>query len=1016
MSIMRSAIKLDVLKKYADGQRLAMPDYGNMSGLIRVPKAIPAVTLRVVNSYENKIRVYDKVHLFAYDNTAYSKLCELITEATQHSYYEPRIEEESLRSALADCSNLFAIVNDEYPYPFYERMFLSVNANSNLHASVYKKQQLIYFYESFALDKDGFKVIESFPNARIDNLLAYHKCEEHYKIAYDFTRSTILNYEMFMNMKLDALHFGDKLPVFSDDDDGLFQSLVMTGFRRKYPKPTSEQISRLEFELAMIRQMGFPSYFLIVWDFIHWAREHDIAIGPGRGSAAGSIVAYCLDITQLCPLEHGLYFERFLNPERISMPDIDVDISQNRRKEVMDYLELRYGKERVCQIINFGLLKSKMAFKDACRVEGVSAEEANDVTKLWPPAKFGVTPTLGEVQKFDKIQDWINTHKVIWDRALLMENFVRQEGVHAAGVVIAPTKVTNYAPVTYKNDIRLCQFNKDDAEKYGLLKMDLLGLKNLDILQKAAELAGIEFYKLYDMKLDDPAVFERFKLGDTHGVFQFESKGMQSLLKRIQPDKFDDLSAATALFRPGPLQGGLTDEYVSNKHSQEREYFIPEFETLLADTYGTFVYQEQIMKIVRELAGFSMPKADTLRKAIGKKNKELMASLKDEFINGAIEHGYDADKMDALWTKIEGFGDYCFNKSHSAAYSLISYYCMWFKVYHPNEFALALLSMDMADSNKMAEHFFHFSKDIDFEYPKFNQASTDFTIIDNKLVLGLGTIKELNDTEPYTRQFKDLVEFLELVELDKTKLTQLINSGFFDNIEERAVMYGNLEYMLKYSKDSKQSRKVLLFDFSSCAVFELDKTKKRMINKAKAEIDAYGFNIKEAFIVKNTKIIECFPSDFLVGIVRKIKRVKTRKDAKDMAILTVYSLKGEIDMLMFPDSYDKFGTTIVDDETYIFKFVINPPRDNFDESYVIQGVGTVDPFIPKSVLIMDDFYREENKKRISLKPMGQIEVWYEGPSFQNDESESIGFIDEITPSFMKLIPKTAQMRVIPFID
>ena len=1028
MSLKKSAIKVEELFNHIPGERIAVPDYGNLGGLIRLSSkrknnVIPAVTLRIVMSYAMKSRIFEKVRLFAFDHQAYITLCELVTKASKNSYYESRISVQDVMDAVIMNPGLYVIIDEDCPYDeelTHDRIYVAVNGDSNLKLAIYYKKKPIFFHESIAIARKDFPTLEAITEKTIENQMWFYDNRRHFATA-SLIPESIENYNFFMTRELakDTIQFGDKLPVFAEDDNALFESLVWAGFVQRYPNPPQEYKDRLEFEINVIKKMGFPAYFLIVWDFIDWAKRSGIAIGPGRGSAAGSMVAYCLGITQLCPMKHELYFERFLNPDRISMPDIDVDVSQARRGEVIKYLEEKYGEDRVSQIVALSLLKSKMAFKDACRVEGVTSEEANSVTKLWPPDKFGKSPLLEEALTFDRIKLWVDEHPAVWERAKLLEGFVRQWQVHAAGVVISPTKMTDYAPISFitkdGETKRTVQFDKNDCEKYGLLKMDLLGLKNLDILQNAAKHAGIDFYKLYDMPLDDPKVYERFQQGDTHGVFQFESRGMQDLLRRIKPGRFGDISDATALYRPGPLQAGLAEMYVKNKNSEVKVIpFIPEFETLLSDTYMTFVYQEQIMKIAREIAGFSMSKADTLRKAIGKKDKKMMGSLKAEFISGSIERGQDKEKMEKLWSDIEGFGDYCFNKSHSAAYSLISYYCMWFKVYYPREFAIALLTSDMGDSKKLSNHFMHFHKSVKFEYPKMNKCKAGYSLSEEgKLMIGLGAVKDIGNPDQYCQRFDDMTDFIQRVDLDRTKLVQLINAGFFDEVEsDREALLGNLEVILGFCKNSKVAKRNFLFCMQTGMGFAIDYSKRKQYSMAHAELDAFGFNIKEGFMVRNSRIMEYMPENHMVGIISKIKRVKTKGSGADMARLEVSTDDGTHNMMVFPSVYAEYGPWLFEEQAYIFKYTVNPPKDQYDETIVVEKVMNCNEFFPKKIILFDrDGYDLNITERLPITSSGKIEVWYEGDYLSSYKSELVGYLNVLNDDVLDKIPGELDITV-----
>jgi len=1029
VSLFRSAIKVDALVALQTAtSRIAAPEYGNMSSLIKLAKAkkqaVPAVSLRVVFSYENRARSFDSIRLFAYSREAYKLLCEAVTEATEHSHYEPRLEIERVNSLLRSNNDLYAIIHNDFSYYDLleeQNVFLAINAQTDLSHPSFRKFKPIFFHLSHAITKEDYAIIDCFPVSGNEvNRIMYYENPDHFGMASNVP-GALENYQYLMERPFTdtPVVFGDKLPNYSDNSEELFKALTYAGFSRRYPNPTAEQIERLEYEIAMIIKMGFPSYFLVVWDFIDWSKSNGIAVGPGRGSAAGSIVAYCLGITQLCPIEHGLFFERFLNPARVSMPDIDIDFSQSRRQEVIRYIESRYSLERVSQIITFGKLKSKSAFKDAARLTGITAEEANAITKLWPPSKFGVPPDLSEVIKFDKIREWATKHPDTWEKANYLEGFIRQEGVHPAGVIISPTKITDFAPVSIKENVRACQFDKDDSEKYGLLKMDLLGLKNLDILQMACKLAGIDFYGLYELPLDDFKVYERFAEADTHGVFQFESRGMQDLLRRIEPTNFNDIAAATALYRPGPLTSGLTNDYVKNKHAlSESTPLLAEFKTLLADTYEVFVYQEQIMKIVQEIGGFTLSKADTVRKAIGKKDQKLMDSLEEEFISGSVARGHKAETIRTLWSQIKKFGDYCFNKSHSAAYSLISYYCMWFKVYHPKEYVLALLTADMGDSKAMAGHFFHFQKNVTFEYPRINEAQRSYSISPTGVMIGLGSIKEVNASEEFAGKFDSITDFLVKCNLDKTKLTQLIYAGFFDPMEaDREMLLGNVPEMLAFSKNAKTAKKMFLFDIESSSEFSFNSVKRTRISPTSQELHAFGFNIKEGFIVRHSKVIDTFEEGTIAITLHAIKRMKTKAKQEDMAILSGYSTLGEMDIMVFPREYRAFGNSLTEDKTYLMRVRHSPATEKFGESWVIERCMSAIDFKPAYLILRNERgYRKDEISKLPVLQTGSIPVFYEGYVGDEYESHQVGFIDILNDEYLDSLPSYLTPKTTVFVD
>ena len=494
--------------------------------------------------------------------------------------------------------------------------------------------------------------------------------------------------------------------------DSYFVHVTREGFARRLEslRPLSEQgklkhsISdyeqRLERELAIIQQMKFPGYFLIVWDFIRYAKEHGIPVGPGRGSAAGSLVSYALGITDIDPLQHELLFERFLNPERVSMPDIDIDFCMNRRGEVIDYVTQKYGRDNVAQIITFGTMAAKAAIKDVGRAMDIPYADVDRIAKM-VPTQLNITleqaiedsPQLREaIEKDGQIRE-------LFDTAKKLEGLVRNSGVHAAGVVISPRPLTDLVPLhRTKNDEIVTAFDMVAIEKMGLLKMDFLGLTTLTILTDALKLieqtAGHAADARDEIPLEDQETYEKvFHKGLTSGVFQFESHGMRDVLRKYQPNSIEDLTALNALYRPGPIQGGMIDDFVDRKHGRKKvEYELPELQEILQETLGVIVYQEQVMQIANRLAGYSLGEADLLRRAMGKKKAEEMAQQRERFVKGAAERKYPAKKIEKIFDLMAQFAGYGFNKSHSAAYALLAYHTAYLKTHIPVEFMAALLT------------------------------------------------------------------------------------------------------------------------------------------------------------------------------------------------------------------------------------------------------------------------------------------------------------------------------------
>ncbi len=572
------------------------------------------------------------------------------------------------------------------------------------------------------------------------------------------------------------------------------------------PRPAAEYEQRLETELKVISDMGFPGYFLIVADFIRWARENDVPVGPGRGSGAGSLVAFVLGITDIDPLEYALLFERFLNPERISMPDFDIDFCMEGRDRVIDYVAERYGREKVSQIITYGTMAAKAVVRDAARVLGMPYAVGDRIAKLIP-ADVGMTlaKAFDAEAELDQLYRNDDEARAVLDLARQLEGLKRNAGTHAGGVVIAPSELTDFVPL-YTPEAGaspVTQFDKDDVEAAGLVKFDFLGLRTLTIIdwavkiineQRAAESEPpLDIRKL---PLDDPKAFALLKSSRTSAVFQLESRGMQDLIKRLQPDEFTDIVALVALFRPGPLESGMVDDFIQRKHSKSGkpiEYMHPDLEPVLEDTYGVIVYQEQVMQIAQKLAGYTLGGADMLRRAMGKKKPEEMAKQREIFMSGAAENNVDPEKARQIFDLMEKFAAYGFNKSHSAAYALLAYQTAWLKAHHPAAFMAAVLSADMDNTDKL-EFMQRECKSLGLELlaPDVNQSDTRFSVAGERQIrYGLGALKGLGksvaDTLVELRtadgEFASLDDFCARVntqKVNKRAMEALINSGAMD--------------------------------------------------------------------------------------------------------------------------------------------------------------------------------------------------------------------------------------------
>jgi len=624
------------------------------------------------------------------------------------------------------------------------------------------------------------------------------------------------------------------LPAFPLPDDhdtleDLLEAEARAGLSRRYDQTTDEIRDRIDYELGVIKKTGYAGYFLIVADFIAHAREKGITVGPGRGSAAGSLVAYCLGITNLDPIEYGLLFERFLNPERISMPDIDIDFRDDRRGEIIEYVKEKYGADSVAQIITFGTMKSKAVVRDIGRVLQMPLAEADRLAKLIPNAPGSPQPVRIEeaVEQVPQIAEAYRADertRRLLDDAKTLQGLCRHASVHAAGVVIAPGRLDDFVPL-YRSEKgeRTTQWDMNAVEQVGLLKIDFLGLKTLTVIDDALDLVEAhtgERIDVDDIPLDDPAPYEILARGESDGVFQFESSLASDVCQRMRPDRFEDLIAVNALIRPGPLDTGMTDRYVRRKRGQEEvDPYHPDLADILGETYGVITYQEQVMQIAHRLAGFTLAEADVLRKAMGKKIQSLIDEQLGRFREGARARGYPADVVDRLVHDIATFGRYGFNKSHSAAYALLSYQTAWLKARHPRAFMAALLTSEMGNTDKVVRYIDACRRmGIEVLGPDVNESGWKFTLAEGGLRFGLGAIKNVGQgaiesilaAREARGRFENLFQLAERIDLrqaNKRVLESLVVAGACDSLDgHRAQQVAVLDLAIGYGQRKADER------------------------------------------------------------------------------------------------------------------------------------------------------------------------------------------------------------------
>ena len=758
--------------------------------------------------------------------------------------------------------------------------------------------------------------------------------------------------------------------------DGLEKRLkvILDATDPKYQEQRKIFDDRLEFELNIICQMGFPGYFLIVMDFIHWAKDNDIPVGPGRGSGAGSLVAYVLEITDLDPLKYDLLFERFLNPERVSMPDFDIDFCMDNRDRVIEYVSQTYGKDAVSQIITFGTMAAKAVVRDVARVQGKPFGLADKLSKLIP---FEVGITLSKaVEQENTLREFIENNdevQEIMDMAYQLEGLTRNVGKHAGGVVIAPTKLTDFSPLYCDADGSglVTQYDKNDVEDAGLVKFDFLGLKTLTVVDWAMgminerrQAKGEEAIAIETIPLADEPVYKLLQGAETTGVFQLESRGMKDLIKRQLPSNFEDIIALVALFRPGPLQSGMVDDFINRKHGRAQlawpheDYQLDSLRPVLEPTYGIILYQEQVMQIAQVMAGYSLGEADMLRRAMGKKKPEEMAKQRSGFLAGSVANGIDEGLAGNIFDLVEKFAGYGFNKSHSAAYALVAYQTAWLKHHYPAEFMAAVLSADMQNIDKIVIFVEECRRmELPLNLPNVNESHYKFTVNSaNQVVYGLGAVKGVGEgpvaaiieARETSGDFKDLFDFCKRVgskKINKRVLEALVASGALDDLvpnKERSVLYSAIPDAMQSADQSERNSDAGMMDlFGEIAAtaddaaslelaYERHITTRSLTLKQRLKgekdtlglyvtghpIDSYDHELGRFLRCRLDQLMAKKDKQWIAGLVVASRTMKTKR-GKTIAFLTLDDRRARVDVALFGDTYEKYRELLQTDRLLI---------------------------------------------------------------------------------------------------
>jgi DNA polymerase III subunit alpha len=742
--------------------------------------------------------------------------------------------------------------------------------------------------------------------------------------------------------------------------DSYFERVVREGFAGRVPQlerlakqnllrySIPEYESRLTAEIEMIKKMHFAGYFLIVWDFIRYARAQGVPVGPGRGSAAGSLVSYSLRITDVDPLQYDLLFERFLNPERISMPDIDIDFCMRRRGEVIDYVRQKYGEKSVAQIITFGTMAAKAVLKDAGRALDMPYGEVDKIAKLVPnQLNIELEEALKQSPQLDSLRKSDERVKELVEVALRLEGLARHASTHAAGVVISPRPLTEIVPLYKSNKEEITtQYDMNALERIGLLKMDFLGLTTLTVLTDAVRMIkanrGIDI-DLSTLPLDDPKIYALFSRGDTTGIFQFESHGMRDILKRYQPTRLEDLTALNALYRPGPIQGGMIDDFIARKHGKKKvRYDLPELADILSETWGVILYQEQVMQIANRLAGFSLGDADILRRAMGKKKVEEMAAQREKFLTGCQARKVPKDKAERIFDLMAEFAGYGFNKSHSCAYALLAYQTAWLKTHYPVEFMAAMLGSETGNTDKVVKYINEArGMGITVLPPNVNSSDVDFTPVGDQIRFGLraiknvgeNTVKGILEARDSLGGFKGFFQFCESVDsrlLNKRVMESLIRAGALDGLgANRAQMIAAIDSAMERSQKLQHAREVGqhgLFGGAAAAATAPALEAHALPDVPEwpehellaAEYSVLGFYVsghpldKYAGRLQEWKSVELSTIEgrrngedlTVAGIIVQTRPMRSRQGRR-WAILTLQDRTGVIEALIFPEAFGK---------------------------------------------------------------------------------------------------------------
>jgi DNA polymerase III subunit alpha len=951
--------------------------------------------------------IYYHIVLLAKNYEGYKNLIHLCTLGhTEGFYYKPRIDIELLKKYSENLIALSACPNGVVAHQLVEGNYAGAHETASEFVDIFGKDFYLEL-QNHGLEKEkpilegmpklakefgvslvatndvhyikqehalAHNVLLMIPDASQSNTTDYHqlryqtdqlyfKSPEEMKRAFkEFPQAISSTLEIAEKIEQFSLEpekpYMPEFPIPSDagtkDLNEYLNRLAFIGLEKRFKEVTADIKARVDHELSVINKMGYAGYFLITQDFINAARQMDVLVGPGRGSAAGSLVSYCLGITNVDPLKYDLLFERFLNPDRVSMPDIDIDFSDSKRDRVIEYVRKKYGQDSVSQIITFGTLSTRAVLKDVARVIGVPLNIVESITKQIPVFQGRVTP-LEEAINTNPELKWVKESpdekiQELIDISLVLEGFNRNASTHAAGVVIAPGPLIDYVPLykTPQTEI-MTQYNMIDLEKAGLLKMDFLGLRTLTVVENALHL----IQENHDIKIDldvipenDPETFDIFGKGQTVGVFQFESSGMQDWLRKLKPTSISDIVAMNALYRPGPME--MIGDFIKRKQGAKIDYLHSAMEPILKETYGIIVYQEQVIRIASEIAGFTLAKADLMRRAMGKKDKELMTKQKKEFIDGAIQKGFSKKIGSDIFDMIEKFASYGFNKSHSVAYSVLAYQTAYLKAHYQPEFMAATMSAEIGDTDYVVQLIEECRRmKISVLPPDVNESGVQFIVTSKGIRFGMSAIKNVGvsavENILKTRQehghFENIFDFCRRVDLrlvNKKTLEGLIQSGAFDGLHQnRSQVFDAIEPSIQFGQNYKEQ-----FAKGQSSLFEGGTVQKKQEHypslppkaewpeseKLSREKSVLGFYVSghplrkyemdfRAFTTAQFGTVTVVKQGMTVRVAGIISALKKKVDKKGnmMAFLTLEDFNGKGECIVFSDAYRNYSHLLVED-------------------------------------------------------------------------------------------------------